>query len=47
MTTRIRTEMDWRESKPKLKCGLYHEEGHNCRRFPNVVRASTSGHVPN
>ena len=42
MTTRIWIEMDWRESQPKLKCGVCHGEGHNHRRCPNVVRTSTS-----
>ena len=47
MSTGIRTEMDWRESQPKPKCGVCHEEGHNCRRCSNVIRASTNNHVPN
>ena len=47
MSTRIRNEMDWRESQPKPKCGVCHEEGHNRRRCPNVTRASTSSNVPN
>ena len=32
MSTRIRNEMNWRESQPKPKCGVCHEEGHNRRR---------------
>ena len=47
MSTRIRNEMDWRESQPKPKCGVCHEEGHNRRRCPNVTHASTSSNVPN
>ena len=47
MSTRIRNEMDWRESQPKPKCGVCHEECHNHRRCPNVIRASTSNNVLN
>ena len=47
MSTRIRNEMDWRESQPKPKCGVCHEECHNHRRCLNVIRASTSNNVLN
>ena len=47
MSTRIRNEMDWRESQPKSKYGVCHEEGHNHRRCLNVIHASTSNHVLN
>ena len=47
VSTRIRNEMDWRESQPKQKCGVCHAEGHNRRRCPNVICASTSSDVPN
>ncbi|XP_075654985.1 uncharacterized protein LOC142625175 [Castanea sativa] len=36
-------DSDLREIQPMQRCGVCHEEGHNCRRFPNSLRASTSG----
>ena len=47
MSIRIRNEMHWRESQPKPKSGVCYEESHNRRRCSNVIRASTSNHVPN
>ena len=47
MSTRIRNEMDWRESQPKQKCGVCHAECHNSRRCLNVIHTSTSSDVPN
>ena len=51
-STRIRNEMDddnrelptslWIENGPKSKCGLCHQEGHNCRRCPTRNVESTS-----
>uniref|UniRef100_A0A2N9GDJ9 Transposase MuDR plant domain-containing protein n=1 Tax=Fagus sylvatica TaxID=28930 RepID=A0A2N9GDJ9_FAGSY len=42
-STRIRNEMDWRESQPKPRCGICQVEGHNRRTCPNASMASTSG----
>ena len=51
-STRIRNEMDdddrelptslWIGNGPKSKCGLCHQEGHNCRRCPTRNVESTS-----
>ncbi|KAL0001081.1 hypothetical protein SO802_014862 [Lithocarpus litseifolius] len=42
-----REDADLIESQPKQTCGLCHASGHNRRKCPQSLGASTSGHVPN
>lgn len=37
-STRIRNEMDWRETQPSQRCGLCRSEGHNRRHYPQRAR---------
>ena len=44
-STRIRNEMDWRESQPRQKCRRCRSEGHNARQCPRNSQGQSSAAV--